>query len=156
MFEKEEYSSLEEIGIKYIHPVNQMVRLITQHGKFKDSEVEEICKVLQEEKQRDPGKIPYYICFNEEMPQYAILCYIYHRQKLRFESVKIKPEHLQFHSQSFFNLDQVIQFFKQNLQKNEYQQYYQQLPELKFQKKLTELKPNSQQKQIRKKPYFQK
>ena len=105
---KEEYSTLDEIVERYIKPCNQLLEVVSQHRKFKDGDQEYLSSFLQKQKNKDNLSIPYLIGISTLIPQHLHLLYIPKDMEVVTEYIKLKPQGLFFHNQSFTTLSNLI------------------------------------------------
>lgn len=95
---EETYENLHEIAERYITPCNRLVREVTQHPKFHAAcqSLDDLKKLIENEKQEDSARIPYRFAIFEKYPQYVILAYIPKKEVVK-EFLKIKPKGYFFH-----------------------------------------------------------
>ena len=117
------YDNLDEIIACYIQPCNMLVRQIKAHKKFETGAPDTIELKLKQEKEKDSKTIPYLFGFSSDAPQYLILFYVAKGMEITKEYIKIKPKGLLFHDLTFPNLINLINWFKTNFKKIEYQNH---------------------------------
>lgn len=76
------------------------------------------------EKEAEPKYVPYHILFSKDVPQYVLLCYL-KNSGLTTEHIKIDGNGYSFHDALFVVFDELIRYFKSNLNKPDYISYIQ-------------------------------
>lgn len=119
----EVYENLQEIVERYILPCNRSLREVLNHSKFqKFNDLEEMKKVLENEKEQDSSRIPYKFTVLEKYPQYIVLAYIPKKDIVK-EFIKVKPRGYFFHHQYHYPFQNMINWFKEQFRTKEYQRY---------------------------------
>lgn len=121
--EKEPYSSLDEIIQAFVSPINLMVKPIIRHAKFLPDSVSQVRKKVIESKQERPQNIPYFFHSAPNYPRCMVLTYILAKFDVVQELVRLRPDGLVFHDRKFFDLQSLVQFFKQSLKTAEYKSF---------------------------------
>jgi transcription elongation factor SPT6 len=117
------YENLQEIVERYIIPCNRSLREILQHPKFiKTSNVEELKKSIETEKEEDASRIPYKFTVLDKYPQYVVLAYMPKKELVK-EFIKVKPRGYFFHQQYHYPFQNMINWFKQEFRTKEYQRF---------------------------------
>ena len=88
-----------------------------------------------QEKQKASQRIPYFFSFVEEKPLFLILTYIPDKMEIKHELIRLKPEGLFFHNKNFFNLDELINYYKSSFKSKEYQNFLRDFPPVVLAKK---------------------
>jgi len=60
----------------------------------------------------DSAHIHYFFAVSEEFPQYFLLIYMYKEKKPIRELIRVKSSGLYFHEQQFYNIRDLIAWFK--------------------------------------------
>jgi len=117
------YESIDELAAGYINPCNSFVKNILAHQKFVNDNPNRIEEIIKQEKEENPKLIPYRLGFCTDAPQYLMLFYAPKDYNVVKEYIKVKPNGLSFHNNSFQSLSQLISWYKQNYTKPEYHKY---------------------------------
>ena len=118
--ENEIYKSFKDIITKYVEPCNNFVKECISHRKFYPVERLASLEVkLIEEKRNNPKMIQYNITILTDYPQHILLVYIPYDKVLK-ELIFVNNKGLTFHEQTFINLDDLLNFFKEKFYTNDY------------------------------------
>lgn len=84
---EEEFSDIDEILARFVQPMFELIRLMTSQDKFyRNMTKDEIVAILRGDKERTPGRIPYYVIPVPKRPGFFWLSY----------QPKTSPRHLPF------------------------------------------------------------
>ena len=95
------YGSMDEIIENFILPCNLHVQEIKRFPKFSSNTMDEVKRQMRMKKEQNNALIPYAFSFTKEKPQFLVLSYIPEGMSVLHELIKIKPDGLVFHGQSF-------------------------------------------------------
>ena len=129
---KQDFESLDDIIESYIKPCNMHIKNIVNEPKFLKNNIDFVKQTLIDEKKANSSKIPYYLSFAKEYPQFVVLSYILDKYSVKHELIKIKPDGLHFHEICFPSTSHIIKYFKEKLKTPEYQRYLDQMPKVEL------------------------
>lgn len=114
------YKSLDDIHENFIRIINKLIQEITKHKKFLNEPIDVVIAETFEEKKKSSQRIPYFFSFTDEKPLFLILTYIPDKMEIKHELIRLKAEGLFFHNKNFFNLDELINYYKSSFKSKEY------------------------------------
>lgn len=110
------FEDLDEIIVRYVEPMEQKVKLMTENLKFLDTNERDIEDILFVDKESKKTTIPYYISFSTKHPGYFLISYIPNKS-VRSEYIKPTPKGFKFRELVFPSPKKLIKWFKRNFHK---------------------------------------
>uniref|UniRef100_A0A183AT07 Transcription elongation factor spt6 n=1 Tax=Echinostoma caproni TaxID=27848 RepID=A0A183AT07_9TREM len=112
----EEFEDLDEIVARHVQPMVSLVRDIMSYRYYRNSMGGDrafLGSLLQQEKQDNPDRIPYFLSSTKERPGYFILAYMPNKTP-HYELFSVRPEGFRFRRLIFPTLDRMITWFKEH------------------------------------------
>eukprot|EP01114_Cavostelium_apophysatum_P013868 TRINITY_DN3454_c0_g1_i4.p1 TRINITY_DN3454_c0_g1~~TRINITY_DN3454_c0_g1_i4.p1 ORF type:complete len:1553 (-),score=591.00 TRINITY_DN3454_c0_g1_i4:61-4719(-) len=109
----EKFEDLNEVLARYVEPIVMFSRDLMKFRCFRQGSVQDVDRMLRDDKSSQPARIPYYIHIDFKAPGIFTLSYL-PSQRIKREAIKVTPEGYIFHRESFTDLEKLIAWFKKH------------------------------------------
>jgi hypothetical protein len=107
----EKFEDLNEILVRYIEPTIMYVQEMQSFRSFRHGDQDAIDRMLTQDKNREPKRIPYYVHVSFERPGSFLLSYLPHK-RIKTEPILVSPEGYRFRHNVFTDPEELIKWFK--------------------------------------------
>lgn len=107
----EVYGSIDELLARYIAPMNDRVDELKEHPKFMDKSEDDVDTYLKAQKETQPKRVFYNLCWNEKYTGYASLRYILNSTP-RYHHIGITTEGFTWCSKTYPDINFLLNAFK--------------------------------------------
>lgn len=113
----EPYSDLDEIYIRFIDPLNDFAALMSKYKHFREGTAQEVEEYLAVRQQEEPGKVPYCIRYETNMPGCYVLTWYSQKSSNPIKRAKITllPTGYEMEKRTFARPSDIIDFLKQHV-----------------------------------------
>ncbi|KMS65531.1 hypothetical protein BVRB_035040, partial [Beta vulgaris subsp. vulgaris] len=109
-------SDLDEILARYIRPLTKYAEAIVQEKCFRYGTEEEIDRLLKDEKEDEPKRIPYFFGYSSKHPGLFVFSFLPSKHVVH-ELVKLTPKGYRFQKRNFTKASQIIAYIKSDFVK---------------------------------------
>ena len=115
----QEYEDLDEILARFVQPMAAFARDLLTHKCYRTAsrgDHKTLEKLLTQEKEKDPKRIPYFFSVSAKYPGKFVLAY-QPAKKPRIEYVTVTPDGFRYRNQVHSSVNELVKWFKENYQK---------------------------------------
>ena len=114
----QEYEDLDEILARYVQPISASARDMLNHKCYKKAEggnLETLKKLLRDEKNKNPRRIPYFFSASKQLPGKFCLAY-QPGSRPRIEYVTVSVDGYRYRNKTLGSVNELIKWFKEHYQ----------------------------------------
>lgn len=114
------YEDLDEILARYIPPMQALYQSMIEYKKFFEGGEVVIDDMCKDQRERQPGSIPYFISLSTEKPGQFVIAYMRGMENIKHEYIKLCPDGYMFRKRTHKpSVQRLIRFFKKEMMKKD-------------------------------------